>query len=233
MCRRHAFTLVELLVVIGIVALLIAMLLPALAKAREHAKSVACLSNLRQCGIGLQMYAEDYGRVIPADVLYYDAGTGLSWYELLAGPKSGRSQADKYVTSPGVFYCPKMNPVTPGSYGMLHPQNADPIRLPGVALRLSTVLRQSADYALLFDTSRPPPSAPDTGGATWWTDGRYPSYSAIWMAHPGGANGLFADWHAETCDSARLLTTRNWYSGTKFGIGKWLDQNFQLSTLTP
>lgn len=102
--RKRSFTLIELLVVIAIIAILAAMLLPALKNAKDSAKSISCLGNLKQLGLGLASYANDYE-------LYYPAWRRASpynyWYnydyfgEYVNGPKGSQPN-----TTNSVFWCP-------------------------------------------------------------------------------------------------------------------------------
>lgn len=101
-CFKNAFTLIELLVVISIVAILISILLPALKSARQSAISIQCQSNLRSCGLGWQLYNDDYDGHF---IVYADRGAAGSWVYALEPyirnglPKAGVSSTGKTMIS--------------------------------------------------------------------------------------------------------------------------------------
>ena len=125
-CRTVGFTLIDLLVVIAVIAILAALLLPALAKAKDSAKSAACKSNLRQLNIALQLYVTDYEEY-PSNVALYGQGEflrfyrlGLNWLRPYAGHNDARAEANLSPTfsNPEVFTCPAREPMwVPGFLG--------------------------------------------------------------------------------------------------------------------
>jgi prepilin-type N-terminal cleavage/methylation domain-containing protein len=106
--RRSGFTLIELLVVIAIIAILAAILFPVFAQAREKARSATCLSNGKQMGIGLMMYAQDYDERLPR-VWTPTAGRNN-------GARDWKDDIQPYMKNVDVFRCPTRSPQWPG-YG--------------------------------------------------------------------------------------------------------------------
>ncbi len=91
--NRSGFTLIELMVVVGVVSTLTALLLPALSKARESGRKALCSSNLHQLGLAMTMYLDDYGRFFP---YYTDIGADRLWYFGLETPYSpGAAPGDR------------------------------------------------------------------------------------------------------------------------------------------
>jgi prepilin-type N-terminal cleavage/methylation domain-containing protein/prepilin-type processing-associated H-X9-DG protein len=106
MRHRRAFTLVELLVVIGIIAVLISILIPVLGKAQAAAKAVECGSNLRQIGVGLTRYFNDYKR-LPLRNLNYN-GANPHVFRLWSAEDNYHlaETMEKYGASKKIYYCP-------------------------------------------------------------------------------------------------------------------------------
>jgi prepilin-type N-terminal cleavage/methylation domain-containing protein/prepilin-type processing-associated H-X9-DG protein len=108
--RRAAFTLVELLVVIGIIALLISILLPSLNKAREAANRVKCASNLRSIGQAIHMFANAKKGRVPSSQMAWLGGTATPdnppWWNSWMDPGDFFQLVDKFGAAPDVFLCP-------------------------------------------------------------------------------------------------------------------------------
>ena len=107
MKARSAFTLLELLVVIGIVAILAALLLPALSRARESARRTVCASNLKQLGLSFRMYAdESRGQKYPPNTYVYGDDTGPAWPPDFDFFFQGNTMYPEYFSDVDLLYCP-------------------------------------------------------------------------------------------------------------------------------
>jgi prepilin-type N-terminal cleavage/methylation domain-containing protein/prepilin-type processing-associated H-X9-DG protein len=196
------FTLIEILVVIGIIALLAALLFPALARVRESGRTKSCLSNMKQLGLAFQQYVQDSGRRYPGAGEYQKWGNGGHWVSGTNDNGTGTGKlADlatfvwtgqtanveggalyPYAKSPQIYICPS---------------NAD-----GRKKRLSYSMNcaiagmhdvrmsQPSDIIVLVDEDK-------NNDGFWYAVNSTNSTDALTRVHNNGGNLLFADGHAK------------------------------------
>ena len=108
MKSKRGFTLIELLVVMAIIAILAAMLMPALRRAREAARRASCLNNLKELGAGLAMFEKDYGEIPPCNNFAGMENRHNEWIQT-HGDRSWAGwelMYPGYVSSPALYWCP-------------------------------------------------------------------------------------------------------------------------------
>ncbi len=126
--KHQAFTLIELLVVIAIIAILAAILFPVFARAREQARGISCISNLKQIGLAMQMYVQDFDESYPSIIHpNFDGGCAprLGWLNANGG---WVTLVYPYVKNGAIFHCPSAETpfwMSGGAQGWCAPADAN------------------------------------------------------------------------------------------------------------
>jgi prepilin-type N-terminal cleavage/methylation domain-containing protein/prepilin-type processing-associated H-X9-DG protein len=193
---RRGFTLIELLVVIAIIAILAAILFPVFARAREKARQSSCQSNLKQLGLGMMMYAQDYDERMT--YRYYRLNPSVA-----GGPAWDTGLLQPYLKNTQVNICPD---TLSRSYGYnvdyLQGTALAAIASPAETCMICDIKRNTSGlYGDVF-VSRPsrfgtPPTMPSTDEDQYAVSGDSASYIRPMGVHNGGCNICWVDGHVK------------------------------------
>ena len=217
---KKGFTLIELLVVIAIIAILAAILFPVFAKAREKAKQSTCQSNLKQIGLAIRMYAEDYDDGMPP---CRNATSSKYWPDYI-GPYVQAKSVSK------IFICPAGDPkkywqtygaVNTGNYfnySYIHIGDMDPAYLASYPVRRLNQCQYPDKQAIIIDGK-----TLAFFGDIWSWNGTSPfSRYADIARHNGGINALFADghviWDNVVGKSDVYISQTYWFSNSRWPL---------------
>jgi prepilin-type N-terminal cleavage/methylation domain-containing protein/prepilin-type processing-associated H-X9-DG protein len=212
---NNGFTLIELLVVIAIIAILAAILFPVFARARENARRSSCQSNLKQLGLGIMQYTQDYDERMPASTANNGGDGGKALYNYI----------NPYVKSLQIFKCPSDSGTKTYSYGynyvylagggLVNAVAIASIQTPAETVLLADVLGASATQDFIYSprywrangggttygTSAATTEAYKYGDAdprhletitTLWCDGHVKSQKISALGGPAGCGGTTA-----------------------------------------
>jgi prepilin-type N-terminal cleavage/methylation domain-containing protein/prepilin-type processing-associated H-X9-DG protein len=199
--RPRGFTLIELLVVIAIIAILAALLLPALARAKASARTTQCLGHLRQLGLAVRLYAEDSADEFPRSQ-HSAFSHGVQPWERTVATYLGANSITWTNLLSGVYRCPGDLRTTPWSYGLNVyfelGESDDYFGKPQTWRRLAQVRRPAATILFAENTSAADHIMPNFWGAA--TD----AADLASTRHQQRANYSLVDGHAELLALPRI-----------------------------
>lgn len=183
---RSRFTLIELLVVIAIIAILAAMLLPALGKAREKARGIACVGREKQLALAFILYADSYDEKMPFSTYDYTSST-TKWWDLVY----------PYINSAEVYACPSLD-VAEGKITMNYNANIGTYGNVGGGVKVGTI--QYPSQTILFNERYYNVRTLGSTSLNSWALREWPSPSTYYwcewsLPHNNGCNLAFADGH--------------------------------------
>jgi len=220
--KNRAFTLVELLVVISIIALLVAILLPALNRAREQAKSTICLTQLRSLGQATLLYADQWDEFVPRG--YGGGSLQDNWFQLLM-PFIDQIDLDGDYSHMEIYRCPsypnKDSVITYviNSWDIIFGDINHPTKLSEFRRHGERVYMTDMEYVPGVSPVITQFDSPNVNHLDVWLLGHMASGDeserrVARSRHHGGHNALYLDWHADwiSGDLTEEEYTRMWLS---------------------